>query len=609
MNKLTDIERFGREGRVDEEHQEPDIPPFQEKEHLRSWLGDSTGRDQFAMYRADTVGVFWNRKKEQPDRAVTRENWTELFITWSPLGTFLTSTHQRGVQLWGGQSWNMHMRFPHPNVNLIDFSPNELYIVTWSAQPMQVDENHPALSMDDDGKNYVVWEIRTGKPIRSFGEVEIGEMDKEKAAKIQRPTFKWSSDDKYLARLNPGQSVSVYELPKMVLIDKTPVPIDGVSQFEWCPSLPSRDGIKSYEQIFAYWSPEEGSTPAKVGIMSIPSRAILRTRTLFNVTDVKMRWQSESAYLAIKVDRHSKSGKSLATNLEVMRVKEKGVPIEVIEAVKETVVDLAWEPKGDRFVIITVGEAPPAGSAVPPKTSISFFTPDQVKGSSHVGNFRCISTTDKKNQNSLFWSPKGRFIVVGTIASSQSSDLDFWDMGEKDLSEKEAAAALTLMNTADHYGVTDVGWDATGRYVITSSSIWRNAMEAGFHLYDFRGMLLREETVEGIKQIIWRPRPQTLLSKDEMRAIRKNLREYSKGFDEEDLAEAQQVDEAVVTIRREKLDEWLAWRRITEEDLDEERQAMGVETAAEIAEVEDGDKKMVEQEIEEIVNEEEEIVT
>jgi translation initiation factor 3 subunit B len=72
-----------------------------EKEHLRSWLKDPTGRgrDQFVMYRGESVGVFWNNEREAPENIVERPHWTEGFVLWSPLGTFLTSVHQQGIQL------------------------------------------------------------------------------------------------------------------------------------------------------------------------------------------------------------------------------------------------------------------------------------------------------------------------------------------------------------------------------------------------------------------------------------------------------------------------------------------------------------------------------
>ncbi|OCL13329.1 eukaryotic translation initiation factor-like protein 3 subunit B [Glonium stellatum] len=618
VNKLTDIDRYGREGRIDEEYTPPTIEPFQQKEHLRSWLGDIEARDQMAMYRGDKVGVFWNEKEDPPESVVDRENWTEFFVQWSPLGTFLTSIHAQGVQLWGGKAWSRQKRFAHPGVNLVDFSPSEKYITTWSHRPLQVDENHPvpSLSLEDDGKNYVIWDIATGKPLRSFATIDVpsatvDEQGNPVKKKMQWPTFKWSADDKYVARMTQGQSISVYELPKMNLLDKQSIKIEGVMDFEWAPATPRRDGIKTYEQLFCYWTPELGSNPAKVGLMSIPSKEIVRTRNLFNVSDAKLHWQSEAAYVCVKVDRHSKSKKSLATNLEIFRVREKGVPVEVVDSIKDTVINFAWEPKGNRFVLITTGEIP-AASAVPPKTAVSFFCPEKAKGGV-VGNFRHIRTVDKKNSNAIYWSPKGRFVIVATLQSQQSFDLDFWDLSfekpkdEKEDKDKELTANLQLMATADHYGVTDIEWDPTGRYVATVASAFRHHMENGYHLYDFRGTLLREEHIDRFKQLLWRPRPPTLLSKEEQAEIRKNLRNYSRLFDEQDLAKKNTANRQVVEQRRRLLEEWQAWREqmremLAEEGYEEPVDADGVAGA-------DGDVEEVEEIVEEIIEETEEVVS
>lgn len=84
VNKLTDIDRYGREGRIDDEYHPPEIEPFADKEHLRSWLGDPAARDQFVTFRGDNVGVFWNQKKDPPEQVVDRKHWTQLFVQWSP---------------------------------------------------------------------------------------------------------------------------------------------------------------------------------------------------------------------------------------------------------------------------------------------------------------------------------------------------------------------------------------------------------------------------------------------------------------------------------------------------------------------------------------------
>ncbi|KAK1637467.1 eukaryotic translation initiation factor eIF2A [Colletotrichum phormii] len=618
VNKLTDVDRYGREGKVHEEYTPPHIEEFTETEHLRSFMKDPSGRgrDQFAMYRGDTVGVFWNNEKDIPENVVDRQNWTDSFIRWSPQGTYLTSVHAQGVQTWGGPSWSRQKRFPHPFVTFVDWSPSEKYLVTWSARPISIpDEGHPALSVDDDGKNYVIWSAESGKPIRSFANLDMEGMDEAKQRKLLWPAFKWSADDKYVARLNYQTGISVYELPRMNLLDKTSIKIEGIMEFDWAPATVQRDGIKTYEQLLTYWTPEIGSNPAKVGLMTIPSKEVVRQLPLFSVSDAKLHWQSDASYLCVKVDRHSKSKKSQATTLEIFRIKEKGVPVEVVDTIKDTVINFAWEPKGDRFVIITTTE-PVGAVAVAPKTSVAFFCPEKAKGNV-VGNFKHLRTLEKKNSNAIYWSPRGRFVVIATVHNQQSSDLDFFDLdfeGEKPESDKDLTANLQLMNTGDHYGVTDIEWDPSGRFVATWASAWKHSMENGYHIYDFKGEALREEPVEKFKQLAWRPRPPTLLTKEEQKQIRKNLREYSRVFEQEDMDRGASADREVVEARRRQLAEWVAWRESIEEEVADERTDLGLPLdivaylLSQKTQASEGEEQIIEEIVEEVLEETEEIV-
>lgn len=135
-------------------------------------------------------------------------------------------------------------------------------------------------------------------------------------------------------------------------------------------------------------------------------------------------------------------------------------------------------------------------------------------------------------------------------------------------------------------------------------------MENGYHLYDFKGELLREEPVEKFRQWLWRPRPATLLSKDEQKQIRKNLREYSKVFEQEDAERGASADLAVVEARRRLLDEWLAWRESVEEELEDERLARGLPKPEEdeAKQAENGEEQVIEEIVEEVLEESEEIV-
>ena len=138
-------------------------------------------------------------------------------------------------------------------------------------------------------------------------------------------------------------------------------------------------------------------------------------------------------------------------------------------------------------------------------------------------------------------------------------------------------------------------------------------MENGYHLYDFKGDLLREEHIDKFKQWIWRPRPPTLLSRDEQKQIRKNLREYSRDFEEEDRIADDKEKGAVVEQRRQLLSEWLAWREREMEDLGADRREEGLpeDPEEEDARQKDQDGKeaaVVEEIVEEIVDETEEFM-
>jgi len=216
------------------------------------------------------------------------QNWTENFLAWSPYGTFLTTFHQQGLQIWGGPSWNRIQRFPHRLVRLIDFSSQETYLVTWSPAPITVDSPERGNSPFDEsseGHTICVWETHTGELLRSFPPIQVADDQPP-----NWPFLKFSADEKYVARLQPGKQISVYELPSMRLLDNNSIKIPGVKDFEWAPSkIPGEKKPGTEEQdMLCYWMPEQGNSPAKVALMNIPSKEVVRTKNLFNVSDVTL---------------------------------------------------------------------------------------------------------------------------------------------------------------------------------------------------------------------------------------------------------------------------------------------------------------------------------
>lgn len=72
--------------------------------------------------------------------------------------------------------------------------------------------------------------------------------------------------------------------------------------------------------------------------------------------------------------------------------------------------------------------------------------------------------------------------MLATVGSSTKSELEFWDLdfhtddisGRREAAKEERGVGIAHLGTADHYGVTDVEWDPSGRYLATSASSWRH---------------------------------------------------------------------------------------------------------------------------------------
>lgn len=103
-------------------------------------------------------------------------------------------------------------------------------------------------------------------------------------------------------------------------------------------------------------------------------------------------------------------------------------------------------------------------------------------------------------------------------------------------------------------------------------------MENGYCLWDFKGLLLREEHIEGFKQLLWRPRPPTLLSKEQQKKIRKKLRDYSREFEEEDMQEQSTANKELIAYRKRLLEEWNTWRSKVVANLEKEKKKRGIIT-------------------------------
>ena len=102
------------------------------------------------------------------------------------------------------------------------------------------------------------------------------------------------------------------------------------------------------------------------------------------------------------------------------------------------------------------------------------------------------------------------------------------------------------------------------------------------------------------KQFLWRPRPPMLLSKDAQRKVRKELKDHSRVFDEEDAADENRGSAEKLAQRQRDIAEWDAWRSKNLARLNEARRARGKEI---VKPVEAEEEEKVEEWVEELIDE------
>jgi translation initiation factor 3 subunit B len=124
-------------------------------------------------------------------------------------------------------------------------------------------------------------------------------------------------------------------------------------------------------------------------------------------------------------------------------------------------------------------------------------------------------------------------------------------------------------------------------------------------VWDFKGQQLVHNVQEKFKQFLWRPRPPTLLGKDAQKKVRKELKEFSRTFDEDDAAEENRGSAEKLAERQRAIAEWDAWRKRNVARVVEERKKRGKELVKAVEE--DQAEEKVEEWTEELVDETEEV--
>lgn len=535
VNLFSDIDKYKNLVIKKEDIGEP--VPYKNHGNLMWWLSKPEAYDQFCILHNDNYTSVLLNTPNQPQQLISREKWTETRFQWSPKGTYLTTFHERGIALWAGEEFAQFARFSHTGVQLVDFSPCEKFIVTCNPNRAGIDD-----------QALIIWCVRSGQKKRSFSI--------ERSMNLSWPYFKWNHDDKYFARLS-SDSLLVYETESFTLLDKKSIKIPHIMDFEWSPT----------NNYISYWVAEHKNVPARVVLLDIPSKNEIRSKNLVNVVECKMFWQSTGDFLCVRVERYRKANvvkeddkdttrySGIYYNFEFFRVREKQIPVDSLE-IKENCYSFAWEPNGQRFAIIS-GEATS-------RTTGSFYK--IVNATPTVaGKIELIKEFKNRTVLQISWSPNGQYCVLATSASKQQAagcHAEFYDVQTND---------ALLLNKIEHEHMTDFEWDSTGRYFVTYVSFWNCKIENAYIISNFQGRQLQKQVFEKLYKFSWRPRPATLLSAEQIKEIKKNLKQYSERYNALDSSRQKIVSQEELEKRKKMMADFSTFRRTAAKRLAEQK--------------------------------------
>lgn len=562
---MKDVERYNSDS-FETEFREPELPPFVPSSALQSWLLDDRVRDQYVLQNDKITSIVWNSPLDDEENVVeSRVNWSSNYVRFSPKGTYVFSYHPQGVTAWGGPHFDRIRRFYHPNVRTSAVSPGEKYLVTFSADPItntdQMDEESP-FSIKNEGHQICIWDIASGLLCATFPVV--------KSPYLHWPLIRWSFNDKYCARM-VGDTLVVHDADKKFApMENKSLKVPGIRDFSFAPTgvkiQPFRNGDEP-SVVLAYWTPETNNMSCKATVVEVPRGRVLKTVNLVQVSNVTLHWQNKSEFLCFNVERHTKSKKTIFSNLEICKLTEKDCPVEKIEF-KDRVVEMEFEPNGDRFVTISITDVDDDNIAIP-HNSVTFFALEKKDKSAITKKWKIAKTLTNMFSNTISWSPAGRFVVIATVVkpNMRKSELFFYDLdyaGEKNANDNpDVEASLKKIASPNNSGVTDMTWDPSGRFLTCWSSALKHKVDNGYRMYNVSGSVVKEENIPNFRNFTWRPRPESKLTNAEKKKVKRNLKEWSAQFEEADAMEADSAVRDLILTQRKQLQEWTQFRAET----------------------------------------------
>jgi len=555
----------------EENFEQPSFASFEASNFERAWLEDAEGRDQFLIRFKEgddhQTCVYWGdhlrggadlstdfsrilSKKGQKCCLTSKE------ASWSPQGTFLTTLHGPGLKVWKqdrtGEFATKIERMEHRDVDMIHWSPNENYLVSFNSDPD-----------DDEEATIKFWDIATGEKIK-----ERTDMFAEHIS-MEWPFLQYSHDDKYFNFLesskwkprkpdfNPdvvnrshADLLRIYDSKTFKKVAKINVPGIKERKFSPCSNL----------MAYICSTPQDENTPTTVFVCDVPGVNTLTKASHYQVRRAFLQWHPKGTHLCVsfvvKKKIRKKKGKKKdprtidpqkqieKINLSICDCTNKKFPWVQVPIGKERLLACEFEPTESRLCVLQQGELKGENFV----KFIDLKHPDREPIAMKVGDV-C----------DVLWSPIGRHIVF----AHENGHRTFHD-----------TAAVVKEKKREHDSAEDLYWSPCGRFCVSTvtSKIEQDedapaATDNAWVMFNFQGEEIARREFKGTKMdkkmlfsFQWRPRPKSLVGDKEKEEIKRNILEDTKLWKSYEKADQKILRERLDKKMKDRLDKWQDWQ-------------------------------------------------
>lgn len=345
---------------------------------------------------------------------------------YSASGSKLAFVDMMGLRVVSSADFSGILRKRHPEIQFLDFSPSEHYLVTWE----KVVVGSP---------NLLVWALYSGDVVYEFSYA--------RNPKVLWPLLLFSQDDSLLYR-QLDNAVLIYKVgqdqPIVVLDDKR------VTTFSISPA----------QGNLVVYTGEMRGDPALITLYSNNEGAFNEQHSLSvpAVNEVQVLWNhlGSTALIWCQTDVDS-TGRSYygehflflgSTNKKTRRFKITEGPL----------YDVKWAPSADQFI------------------EVSGFMP--AKATLYRGSGAKLTEISQDHRNTIRWNQFGDLLLLGGFGNL-SGDIDVYE-----------TESFTLLGSCRPGVTVACEWAPCGRLFISATLSPRLRVDNGYKLYKYTGELL-----------------------------------------------------------------------------------------------------------------------